>query len=158
MYSISVSVIKVHRSCFLWESAENQFINPCYFVHRFYEGKIKEGKSLCKVLIPASEVSRFVSRLPSQTEELLFYPTWCGHYYCTANFYEARQLSPLLIAYIRKGRFRVEYRSEFHVAGPVTCCCSTASRAALLPPRTDWVRVQRTLRGSNARELCHPHH
>ena len=25
---------------------------------------------------------------PSQTaRELLFYPTWCGHYYCTANYF-----------------------------------------------------------------------
>ena len=32
-------------------------------------------------------------------------------------FYEARQLSAAgSIAYIRKGRFRVEYRGEFHVA------------------------------------------
>ncbi len=55
---------------------------------------------------------------PSQTaRELLFYPTWCGHYYCTANYFMKRDsYPPLLIAYIRKGRFRVEYRGEFHVA------------------------------------------
>ena len=55
---------------------------------------------------------------PSQTaRELLFYSTWCGHYYCTANYFMKRDsYPPLLIAYIRKGRFRVEYRGEFNVA------------------------------------------
>ena len=38
---------------------------------------------------------------PSQTaRELLFYPTWCGHYYCTANYFMKRDsYPPLLIAY-----------------------------------------------------------
>ena len=57
---------------------------------------------------------------PSQSaKELLFYPTWCGHYYCTGSYFMKRDsYPPLLIVYIRKGRFRVEYRGEFCVAEP----------------------------------------
>ena len=45
----------------------------CYFIHGFYEGKIRKEKSLCKVLIPASEVSRFVFPFtPSQTASCCF--------------------------------------------------------------------------------------
>ena len=73
---------------------------------------------------------------PSQTaRELLFYPTWCGHYYCTANYFMKRDsYPPLLIAYIRKGRFRVEYRGEFHVA---------ETGDADFPTRLDAVGAQR---------------
>lgn len=35
---------------------------------------------------------------PSQTaRELLFYPTWCGHYYCTANYFMKRDSYPPLL-------------------------------------------------------------
>lgn len=42
---------------------------------------------------------------PSQSaKELLFYPTWCGHYYCTGSYFMKRDsYPPLLIVYIRKG-------------------------------------------------------
>lgn len=86
---------------------------------------------------------------PSQTaRELLFYPTWCGHYYCTANYFMKRDsYPPLLIAYIRKGRFRVEYRGEFHVSrSRVTCYCSTASSRTTTTPRTDWSSCTCTLK------------
>ncbi len=43
----------------LWTSA----IIGLAFGGGFYEGKIRKEKSICKVLIPASEVSRFVFRL-----------------------------------------------------------------------------------------------
>jgi AraC family transcriptional regulator len=43
--------------------------------------------------------------------ELLFYPTWCGHYYCTGNYAIRRSFyPPLLILYVRQGMFHVDYR------------------------------------------------
>lgn len=49
---------------------------------------------------------------PSElAKELYFYPTWCGHYYCTKNYYMKREsFPPLLIVYVRNGTFRFEYR------------------------------------------------
>lgn len=46
-----------------------------------------------------------------QAKKLYFYPTWCGHYYCTNNYYMKRDFFPaLLIVYVRSGIFHFEYR------------------------------------------------
>lgn len=49
---------------------------------------------------------------PSETaKQLYFYPTWCGHYYCTDKYYMKREFyEPLLIVFIREGKFHIEYR------------------------------------------------
>lgn len=49
---------------------------------------------------------------PSElAKNLYFYPTWCGHYYCTDKYYMKREsFPPLLIVYVRKGSFHFEYR------------------------------------------------
>ncbi len=54
------------------------------------------------------------SLIPSATaKELFFYPTWCGHYYCTPRYYMRRDFyPPLLVVYIRRGVLNVEYRGE----------------------------------------------
>ena len=50
---------------------------------------------------------------PDVARELLFYPTWCGHYFCTENYFMKRDsYPPLLVAFIRKGVFHVQYRGE----------------------------------------------
>ena len=50
-------------------------------------------------------------------QELYFYPTWCGHYYCNSNYFIRRpSYPPLLLAYVRQGVFRVEYRGELRRA------------------------------------------
>lgn len=48
---------------------------------------------------------------PSElAKKLYFYPTWCGHYYCTKNYYMKREsFPPLLIVYVRNGIFHFEY-------------------------------------------------
>lgn len=49
---------------------------------------------------------------PSEiAKQLYFYPTWCGHYYCTDKYYMKREFyEPLLIVFIREGKFHIEYR------------------------------------------------
>ncbi len=49
---------------------------------------------------------------PSElAKHLYFYPTWCGHYYCTDNYYIKREsYEPLLIVFVREGKFHIEYR------------------------------------------------
>ena len=93
---------------------------------------------------------------PSQTaRELLFYPTWCGHYYCTANYFMKRDsYPPLLIAYIRKGRFRVEYRGEFHVAEAGDVLLLDCIEPHYYHAEDGLEFVYMHFEGSNARELC----
>lgn len=44
-------------------------------------------------------------------KDLYFYPTWCGHYYCTDQYYMKRDsYPPLLVLFVRDGRFHIEYR------------------------------------------------
>ena len=93
---------------------------------------------------------------PSQTaRELLFYPTWCGHYYCTANYFMERDsYPPLLIAYIRKGRFRVEYRGEFHVAEAGDVLLLDCIEPHYYHAEDGLEFLYMHFEGSNARELC----
>ncbi len=59
-------------------------------------------QSVCFSFIPSEEAKRF-----------LFYPTWCGHYYCTPRYYMRRDhYPPLLVIYVRRGILNVEYRLE----------------------------------------------
>lgn len=45
----------------------------------------------------------------SGQRELCFYPTWCGHYFCTADYFKKRQsYHYLLLLYIREGELHVE--------------------------------------------------
>ncbi|MFR4415604.1 MAG: AraC family ligand binding domain-containing protein [Butyricicoccus sp.] len=93
---------------------------------------------------------------PSQAaRELLFYPTWCGHYYCTANYSMKRDsYPPLLIAYIRKGCFRVEYRGEFHVAEAGDVLLLDCIEPHYYHAEDGLEFVYMHFEGSNARELC----
>lgn len=51
-------------------------------------------------------------------EKLYFYPTWCGHYYCNQNYFMKREsYPPLLIAFVRSGKFHIEYRNFSFDAG-----------------------------------------
>ncbi len=93
---------------------------------------------------------------PSQTaRELLFYPTWCGHYYCTDNYFMKRDsYPPLLIVYVRKGRFRVEYRGEFRVAeaGDVLLIDCVEPHYYHAEDGLEFVYMH--FDGSNSHELC----
>ena len=63
--------------------------------------------SICFSFTP-SEIAR----------QLYFFPTWCGHYFCTSRYYMRRDhYPPLLVMYIRKGILNVEYRGETKQAG-----------------------------------------
>ena len=93
---------------------------------------------------------------PSQrAKDLLFYPTWCGHYFCTDNYYMKRDsYPPLLIVYIRRGRFRVEYRGEFRVAeaGDVLLIDCVEPHYYHAEDGLEFVYMH--FDGSNSHELC----
>lgn len=47
---------------------------------------------------------------PFLAEQLYFYMTWCGHYYCTPKYIFRREYyPPLLVMYIREGTMHVEH-------------------------------------------------
>lgn len=50
-------------------------------------------------------------------KDYLFYPTWTGHYYCSSDYFTKRETFPtLLLMYVEKGRFHVEYRNKTAIA------------------------------------------
>ena len=62
--------------------------------------------SVCFSFIPSEEA-----------KQLVFYPTWCGHYFCTSRYYMRRDYyPPLLVVYVRRGVLNVEYRGELRQA------------------------------------------
>lgn len=61
---------------------------------------------------------------------------------------------PLLIAYIRKGRFRVEYRGEFHVAEAGDVLLLDCIEPHYYHAEDGLEFVYMHFEGSNARELC----
>ncbi len=46
-------------------------------------------------------------------KQMLFYPTWCGHYYCTSQYFIRRDSYPaLLLFYIRNGSMNFSFRGN----------------------------------------------
>ena len=68
-------------------------------------------KSVDPGILPQSVCFSFT---PSElARKLYFYPTWCGHYFCTENYFMKRKTyPPLLIIFIRTGRLHVEYEDQ----------------------------------------------
>ncbi|MGN1376963.1 MAG: helix-turn-helix domain-containing protein [Dorea sp.] len=68
-------------------------------------------KSVDPGILPQSVCFSFT---PSElAKQLYFYPTWCGHYYCTDHYFMKRDYyEPLLIVFVREGKFHIEYRDE----------------------------------------------
>lgn len=68
-------------------------------------------KSVDPGILPQSVCFSFIPS--NMAQELYFYPTWCGHYYCTHNYFMRRDTyPPLLIVFVREGVFNFEYRGN----------------------------------------------
>lgn len=93
---------------------------------------------------------------PSQTtKNLLFYPTWCGHYFCTDSYYMKRDsYPPMLAVFVRKGRFRVQYRGEqrFAESGDVLLIDCTEPHYYHAEDGLEFVYMH--FDGSNSHEIC----
>ena len=61
-------------------------------------------------------------------QHLYFYMSWCGHYYCNSNYSIRRKHFPyLLLAYVCKGKFHIEYEEhvlDAHAGDVVFIDCS----------------------------------
>lgn len=92
---------------------------------------------------------------PEMAKRLLFYHTWCGHYFCTENYFIRRDsFPPLLAMYVRKGVFRVEYRGEVRRArrGDVILLDCTEPHYYHAEDGLEFVYMH--FDGANAHELC----
>ena len=92
---------------------------------------------------------------PAVARELLFYPTWCGHYFCTSNYFMRRSsYPPLLAAFIRKGRFYVDYRGERLCAEAGDVLLLDCMEPHYYHAEDGLEFVYMHFDGSNARALC----
>lgn len=72
-------------------------------------------KSVDPGILPQS--SCFTFNPSGFAKESLLYLTWCGHYFCTDQYYMERDTFPhLLLMFIRRGRMYVRYRNNNYVA------------------------------------------
>ena len=54
---------------------------------------------------------------PSElSRKMFYYPTWCGRYFCSSEYYIKRETYPeMLLVYVRAGEFHVHYQEQTHV-------------------------------------------
>lgn len=104
-------------------------------------------------LLPNSKLFHFT---PSETaKELYFYPTWCGHYFCTSHYYYKREFyEPLLVMYVREGVFHIEYDGYIFDAhkGDVILLDCTHPHYYHAQDGLEFVFLH--FDGSNSHELC----
>lgn len=93
---------------------------------------------------------------PSElAKQLYFYPTWCGHYYCTDNYYMKREFyAPLLIVYVREGMFHFEYRDMVFDAGKGDVVLLDCSEPHYYHARDGLEFLYMHFDGSNSHEIC----
>lgn len=92
---------------------------------------------------------------PELSKRLLFYATWCGHYYCTDRYFIRRDFyPPLLVMFVRKGVFRVEYRGELRKARQGDTLLLDCSEPHYYRAEDGLEFLYIHFDGSNAHEIC----
>lgn len=93
---------------------------------------------------------------PSElAKQLYFYPTWCGHYYCTGNYYMKRDFySPLLVVYVRNGNFHFEYRDLVFEAQKGDVVLLDCTEPHYYHARDGLEFLYMHFDGSNSHEIC----
>lgn len=93
---------------------------------------------------------------PSEmARQLLFYPTWCGHYFCTSAYFIRRQsFPPLLVVYVRKGLFEFDYRGAHFEARQGHVVLLDCSEPHYYRARDGLEFLYMHFDGSNAHEIC----
>ncbi|WP_373164361.1 helix-turn-helix domain-containing protein [Agathobaculum sp. Marseille-P7918] len=104
-------------------------------------------------VLPGSEI--FFHTVGASTQRLLYYISFCGHYYCERGYKIRRsQVNNLLLMLVDKGALRLEYRgrSDTVVAGELLLidCTEPHYYAALEYVEIYWMHIA----GANAFELC----
>ena len=110
-------------------------------------------KSIDPGILPQSVCFSFT---PSETaKQLYFYPTWCGHYFCSKNYFMKREFfPPLLIVFVRKGVFHFEYRSTCFDAQKGDVVLLDCSEPHHYYAENGLEFVYMHFDGSNSHEIC----
>lgn len=88
-------------------------------------------------------------------KQMLFYPTWCGHYYCTERYFMHRQSYPaLLVVYVRSGVMRITYRHKDYRAHKGDVVLLDCYEPHYYQAENGLEFLYMHFDGSNARELC----
>lgn len=102
------------------------------------------SKSICFSFIP-SELA----------QKLYFYPTWCGHYYCTKNYYMKRDsFPPLLVVYIREGMLHFECHNKCFDAKKGDVVLLDCSKPHYYQAYDGLEFVYMHFDGSNSHDIC----
>lgn len=96
------------------------------------------------------------SFIPSEiAKNLYFYPTWCGHYFCTDHYYMKREsYPPLLVLFVREGQLHVEYRGLSFDAEKGDVVLLDCREPHYYHARNGLEFVYMHFDGSNAHEIC----
>ena len=110
-------------------------------------------KSVDPGILPQSICFSFT---PSDlAQKLYFYPTWCGHYYCTDNYFMKRETyPPLLILFIREGELYVEYQNQSFNAQKGDVILLDCSKPHYYHARNGLEFLYMHFDGSNSHEIC----
>lgn len=102
------------------------------------------------------EKSSCFSFTPAVTaKQMLFYPTWCGHYYCTERYFMRRDTYPaLLVIYVRAGVMRVSYRGKNYRAHKGDVILLDCYEPHYYQAENGLEFLYMHFDGSNSRELC----
>jgi AraC-like DNA-binding protein len=104
-------------------------------------------------VLPQSSCFSFT---PSETAlRHYYYLVWCGHYYCNSDYFMKRTHFPyLLLVYVRKGEFHVEYRDRKLTArrGEVVLIDCQEPHYYRASDGLEFLYIH--FDGSNAHELC----
>jgi len=87
---------------------------------------------------------------------LYFYPTWCGHFFCSDKYFMKRErYKYMLVMFIQKGQMDVEYRSERveAVTGDLLLLDTTEPHYYHAHDGLEFLYMH--FDGSNAQEICH---
>lgn len=111
-------------------------------------------KSVDPGILPQSTCFSFT---PSVTaRKMLFYPTWCGHYYCTKRYFMRRESYPaLLLIYVRSGVMNVAFRGKNYRAHQGDVVLLDCYEPHYYQAENGLEFLYLHFDGSNARELTH---
>ncbi len=110
-------------------------------------------KSVDPGILPQSICFSFT---PSDlARKLYFYPTWCGHYYCTDHYFMKRNTyPPLLIVFIREGKMHVEYENQCFDAQKGDVVLLDCSKPHYYHAYNGLEFLYMHFDGSNSHEIC----
>ena len=105
-------------------------------------------------ILPSSSCFSFSPAI--QTQKLFYYHTWCGHFYCTDEYYVKRETyPPLLLVYVCSGSFHVELGRKTYTAtaGQVVFFDCAQPHHYYTTEQSEFYYLH--FDGPQAHELCH---